>query len=178
MALRLWRACKRRFCPPKTAMFWSWMNFGRMWATRKTRCGYGSRSVVAPGRWWPGITVRARCSAVASCGKRFRPPTKRVSSSRTCGRRIKRWCPTTSTDPVSSRKEKQIRRNKSCRTLQPHAATAHRQTDPQDALLLQVAHHAPHPHPSVLPGLQPILHHQIQHNQLYLTTTCVSCAFL
>ncbi len=63
------------------------------------------------------------------------------------------------------------RRDKPCRAFQPHAAPAHRKAHPQDALLLQKPHHAPHPHPCLLARLQPLLHPKIQPILPYLTTT-------
>ncbi len=79
-----------------------------MWAARKTRFGCGSRCVDAPGKWWPGITDRAQCSAVGRCGTRFRPLTKRVSSSPTSGAPTKTWCLASNTALVPSKTEKQI----------------------------------------------------------------------
>lgn len=93
--------------PAQPGDVWSWTNCGRMWSARKTRSGCGSRCVAAPGKAWPGITVRARWRVAANCGKRVRPPTKLASSSPTFGKRIKRLCPTISTDLAPSRKERQ-----------------------------------------------------------------------
>ena len=87
---------------------WSWMNCGRLLATRRTKYGFGSLCVAALGRWWPGGMENGTVIVAGVCGTESPKITGKRGSTPTSMRLTPVWCQTNSIVLVLNQRDKPI----------------------------------------------------------------------